>query len=149
VNQRRLRDGWTPLFLASVFGNSSMVRSDFWTLYVMQLLHGQVRILASVCYATPPWSGQISSLCVFGNSSMVRSDLYIWQLLYCQVRFLASVCLATSLWPGQIALSTCTQHQGIIQPVRCNSHIKPCYMVFLYLYGYLDYVLLKLQVTIP
>ncbi len=119
MNQRRLRDGWTPLFLASVFGNSSMVRSDFWTLYVRQLLHGQVRFLASVCLATPPWSGQISGLCMlatplwsvqicglcmFDNSSMLMSDfwtLYVWQLLYGQVRFLASVCLATH---GQVRL---------------------------------------------
>ncbi len=99
MNQQRLRDGWTPLFLASVFGNSSMVRSDFWTLYVWQMLYGQVRLYLldvsenlhfrpnlsedlqqCVCLATPLWSGQIAlstlNIIVLFNKSAVLSRTY-------------------------------------------------------------------------
>jgi hypothetical protein len=86
---------------------NAMVNSDMCPLYVWQLLHGQVRFLASEFLATALWSGQISGVCMFGNSFMVRSDfwpLYVWQLLY-------------GLVPSQVKLLC--QHQSIIQPVRC------------------------------
>ncbi len=131
-------------FLASMFGNSPMVRSDFWTPYVWQLLNCQFRSVASVC--------------MYGNSSMARSDfwpLYVWKLLYGQVRFLASVfgnssVVRSDFWPlyvwqllySQIKCSVnmhSTSEYYLTSTVQV-AHKSICYMLLLYMYGYLDNV---------